>query len=89
MSEHPEYLIESFEDFDKVPEDRLETCLADFVEYLRMGRMIRSAFNSEAVSLVPRFIWVDDGIAGVSSIRFVDRDGNRIDLDDNVAGDKP
>lgn len=81
MSGHPEYLIESFEDFDKVPEDRLETCLADFAEYLRMGRMIRAVFNPETVSLVPRFVWVDDGIAGVSSIGFLDHEGNPIDLD--------
>lgn len=69
-----EYTISSLADFAKVPPDRLGACLADFATWLRLlpkhaeieaaaSRML----GSTTTLVTDAFIWVDDGIAGLSA----------------------
>ena len=65
----PEYRIEGLADFSKVPDDRLEACLAEFAEAVRLHgaasllqRLIQEAAGVEPKGMeFPLFVWIDDG----------------------------
>lgn len=83
MSEHPRYRVESLKDFDTIPTDKLDACLSDFREWLDMRRLVAAVFDPEALTVLDVFEWVDDGVQGVSDLRFVDSEtGEEIDLFD-------
>lgn len=80
-----EYEIASLADFANVPPERIGACLADFTEWLRVLRDKAELLGVlDAITGVPGgielnetgFTWVDDGIDGISSLRFVDEQGD-------------
>ena len=63
------YEIKTVEDFFAVPVDKLQPLLTDFATFLMLGHEFEGSrivkFDKSA------FIWVDDGIAGLSEIMVV------------------
>jgi hypothetical protein len=64
----PEYVIETVDDFLKVPEDRQAACIAEFADFLAIARGLDEAVASLSgifgAAVHPRigpFIWIDDG----------------------------
>jgi hypothetical protein len=57
MADPKTYHIETVADFLKVPEDRLEYCLSEFLTVLRAFRDFEALIGHE---LVPAFTWIDD-----------------------------
>lgn len=75
MSGEPKrYAIETVADFDDVPDDKIEECLADFGEYVAMRRLCLALVDPGVARLSPVFHWVDDNVRGVSKFRFTDED---------------
>ena len=77
MSGHTKYRIETVEDFDTVPDEKLDACLADFAEFCAMRRLLVAVLDADKVRPLPVFTWVDDGVAGVSALRF-EADGSEV-----------
>lgn len=71
MSEPPRYEIKTVSDFLQVPEDRIEFCLAEFLECIRtfwgFYRIIEAITEQDGVAMqpdfadFPSFTWIDDG----------------------------
>lgn len=63
MEEAQSYEIRTLDDFLKVPDDRLDACLAEFADAIRIQRRIQSTFDSiGAVEIFGKsFTWIDDG----------------------------
>jgi hypothetical protein len=57
------YHIETVADFLKVPQDRLDDCLAEFRTVLRCVEPFEALTGAE---IVPSFTWVDDGNRHIS-----------------------
>jgi hypothetical protein len=79
-----EYRISSIKDFLAVPPESIDACLADFKAWLtlaRDGSEFSKDFNDligvpNATSFIQdSFIWVDDGISGISRIELTDHEG--------------
>jgi hypothetical protein len=78
----PEYKIESINDFTKIPEDKIEECLANFMECLKVHRIARKVVKEfmanhgyefkEEQNRLPYFIWIDDGQVELKRIDFVE-----------------
>lgn len=72
-----EYKIETISDFLKVPEDKRAACLDDFTEWMSMVDnadlhvKLNSLAGVECSIGQKSFIWVDDGICGISGLDFV------------------
>ena len=93
-----EYTIRTVADFAKIPEDKLQECLADFVQFLAMIRCsqkINQAIHMEfelpegSVNLeTDVFHWIDDGKRGLSTVEFVVKETGeklgRINFADNA-----
>ena len=91
-----EYEIRCLEDFTKVPADRLQDCLTDFVSWLALVRraddvaaVVNGLVGVEGAVELNRdhFTWVDDGLTGqLSALEFTVKDTDehigRIDLKD-------
>jgi hypothetical protein len=81
-----EYTIATLDDFLAVPEDRIGACLADFQEWIRINRRKQDIetdlceyleVESGMVTLnSAKFIWCDDGIAGLRAIEVRGKDGS-------------
>lgn len=79
-----EYQISCLADFALIPPDRLEACLIDFAAWLRLFR-VDAEINDAATRMLGApttlvrnsFVWVDDGIIGVSAIN-IECDGELI-----------
>lgn len=74
MSEHPTYRIESLDDFTRVPDDRLDDCLSEFGEAIRIGKAARkvvAALSGDVAVPLVTFTWIDDG-ENNKTLRFVD-----------------
>ena len=79
--EPTQYEICTLDDFQKVPEDRLDECLYEFKTAINMQRAMSVLVNAlgEGLGLtpelinssMPRFVWVDDGERN-ATIRMVD-----------------
>ncbi len=68
MTEIQEYKITKVEDFLKVPEDRLEACLAEFPTFLAAAKPaveLAEAMNVRD-SLEAAYVWIDDGKTDVT-----------------------
>lgn len=71
MSEIKEYEITAIADLLKVPDDKLDDCLAD----LKIWLGVRKTYDElpdvfrELVTLQDTMTWKDDGIRGVSEIK--------------------
>lgn len=68
------YEIHTVLDFLKVPRKRRAACLRDFKKYLSMADDLRShvaAALGVAVEHGNRFVWVDDGVVGLSQVNIV------------------
>lgn len=68
-----QYEIGSIHDFLDIPEDRLDVCLRDFKEWVVMGRSISELIKlsdgkADITQILPRLIWIDDGVVGLSEI---------------------
>lgn len=86
-----EYPIASLEDFLKVPEDKIDECLADFKIWLSLARqsnVVTSVFD--ALSGMPgwttkflhSFTWIDDGTPGIRAVQITDaNDQTRVRVD--------
>jgi hypothetical protein len=79
-----EYAISSIKDFLSVPAESIDACLADFKTWIglaRYGSEFAVDFNEfigvqNATSFIQdSFIWVDDGISGISRIQLSDQEG--------------
>lgn len=79
-----EYHISSIKDFLGIPLESIDACLADFktwIELARNGSEFSRDFNDfvgvpDATSFIQdSFIWLDDGISGVSQIELTDHKG--------------
>ena len=76
-----EYRIKTVEDFRKVPPEKRKACMSDFIIWLDMAdqkkdidealRELLGFYEQQEMLITSSFVWVDDGIAGVSSIEFV------------------
>jgi len=76
----PEYRIKTVSDFLDVPIEKRGECLRDFSAWMRMAdhskeinREINGLFDlpeGSTTLVLDEFIWADDGIEGVSEIRF-------------------
>ena len=67
MSKTPDrYEIRTVEDFFKVPVEKLEPFLTDFVQFLAMGH----EFPKNNILRFKRdeFTWIDDGKTGLSEV---------------------
>jgi hypothetical protein len=63
------YHIKTVEDFFSVPVDKLQPLLNDFATFLMLGHEFE---GSRIVKFdKSEFLWVDDGIAGLSEIMVV------------------
>ena len=63
------YHIKNVEDFFSVPVDKLQPLLTDFATFLMLGHEFE---GSRIVKFdKSEFLWVDDGIAGLSEIMVV------------------
>ncbi|MBL8473718.1 MAG: hypothetical protein JNM98_18150 [Rhodocyclaceae bacterium] len=77
-----EYTIRTVADFAKVPADKIGACLADFAGFLSLAREaaaleaeLQRAFSVPAGATrmdESVFIWIDDGVHGVSALEFSD-----------------
>lgn len=76
-----EYPITRLEDFLKVPEDKLDACLADFKIWLSLARQSDVVTSMlDALSGMPgwtttfmhSFTWIDDGIPGIRAVQITD-----------------
>ena len=67
-----EYIIETVNDFLKVPEDKIDLCLSEFKEALNISRLMMeiAAIGYECthgekpqspLAMMPYFKWIDDG----------------------------
>ena len=69
------YEIKTVEDFFAVPVDKLQPLINDFATFLMLGHEFEGShivkFDKSG------FIWVDDGIAGLSEIMVVRPDAER------------
>ena len=71
-----EYTIENLADFLKVPDDRIEDCLKDFAIWIGTKRrfeaesvpLLEKLGIKKGVMFLDKFVWKDDGIAGVSDV---------------------
>jgi len=69
-----EYVIESINDFLKIPDDKFEKCLTEFIPALTAGyRSIKAAkalaYAGGAKDFdirMPKFIWTDDDKDGIT-----------------------
>jgi len=70
-TKHNEYLIQSLEDFYKIPEEKVEACLKDFAVWLELGRSINLFQDLIGIKCIERegFIWIDDEKTGIRDIR--------------------
>lgn len=59
MRDAPRYEIATVDDFCKVPEDRINTCLSEFALFLRMMRPMTDMIGTEMKCVT--FTWIDDG----------------------------
>lgn len=70
--DEPQYRIETVQDFLKVPEDRLPTCLEEFADFLEVIRAIDTMAGlvgaKEGGVNYGAFTWVDDGKRGCRNI---------------------
>lgn len=87
MKPAAEYEIRAVKDFLQVPEDRMDACLADFVEWVEFKRneeaLIKllsagTKFPEVPIAVLDIFYWVDDGIDGISRIDLLDENGETI-----------
>lgn len=85
-----EYPITGLEDFLKVPEDKIDECLADFKNWLSLARQSAVITSMlDALSGVPgsttflhSFTWIDDGIPGIRTVQITDaNDQTRVRVD--------
>ncbi|SAL01567.1 hypothetical protein AWB80_08155 [Caballeronia pedi] len=76
-----EYPIAALNDFLKVPEEKIDACLADFKQWLGLARQSAVITSMlESFSGVPggtalfrnSFIWIDDGTPGIRAIQITD-----------------
>lgn len=87
------HLIMTVADFSAIPADKIDACLADFADYLSIVRngaeLSEAAGNllglpAKSLSLNEScFLWIDDGIKGISGAQFSNEQGvviGRIDL---------
>jgi hypothetical protein len=65
------YEIRTVEDFLAVPQDKLSECLRDFKQWVELAYELNALFG-EGAMVKTEFIWFDDGIEGISSIKIVD-----------------
>ena len=93
-----EYTIRTVADFAKIPEDKLQECLADFVQFLAMVRCsaeinqaMKMAFELPEGSINVKtdvFHWIDSGKRGCSGVEFVAKETGeklgRINFADNA-----
>jgi len=93
-----EYTIRTVADFAKIPEDKLQECLADFVQFLAMIRCSAEINQAMKIALVlPEgsvnletdvFHWIDDGKRELSTVAFVVKETGkeigRINFADNA-----
>jgi hypothetical protein len=70
------YEIETAADFVKVPADRMDECLKDFVQWVEFARVMNelgTALGKEVgvdeVFSGQRFVWTDNGKPGISGVR--------------------
>jgi hypothetical protein len=79
-----EYRISSIKDFLAIPEESIAACLADFKAWIglaREGSEFSKDFNDligipDATSFIQdSFIWLDDGLSGISRIQLTDHEG--------------
>jgi hypothetical protein len=82
------YEINSINDFAKVPDNKLVECLEGFMDCVKAHRNAKSAVievaraggfdvtdeQADQVVKLNGFIWIDDGIPGVQTIRIIDGD---------------
>lgn len=63
MSEYPQYHIESLKDFLKVPVERREACMAEFIMWLAMVDLWDVVADTipEPIPYEAAFTWIDDG----------------------------
>lgn len=83
-----EYSIRTVADFSLIPADKIGDCLADFSCWLGFVRKMETFPEPLANELAPKgasisingrlFIWVDDGVSGISSVQFSDSQGRMI-----------
>ena len=77
----PEYRIQNIQDFLAVPADKRGACLRDFAHWLSMTDR-QNEINAGLVQMfglphgtaplvLDSFVWLDDGIEGISSIAIV------------------
>ena len=72
-----EYTIRTVKDFENIPAHRLRDCLADFEEWLQVIRnnplvSISGVDKSDLVVDEGAFLWIDDGVFGISAVEFVE-----------------
>jgi hypothetical protein len=89
-----EYNISSIKDFLSIPVESLDACLADFrawVELARGGSELANDLNdflgvpNATTFMLDSFIWIDDGISGISRVQLSDAAGDeraRISFED-------
>jgi hypothetical protein len=68
-----EYEIKTKMDFLQVPEERIDACLEEFKQCLKIFRML----PEDVVRATGEFIWRDDGNPGLSSVSIL-ADGKEI-----------
>ena len=66
----PEYEIQCLDDFRKIPEDKIDKCLKEFGDALRVRKGMENMMNAIGETLsgidktvdltIPRFTWIDD-----------------------------
>lgn len=64
------YEIKAITDLLAVPEDKIDACLADlrqWIDFARETAEIREMFGA----ITESFVWVDDGVCGISGITVV------------------
>lgn len=64
-----EYEITTAVDFLTVPAEKLDECLADFKIWIESCRAIGDVIGVEFI--VNRFVWIDDGVLGISSVEIL------------------
>ncbi len=82
-----EYRVESVTDFLSIPVEKIPAMLNDFQQWLLLAHMVRQ--NEELNKLIKPevyFVWVDDGIEGISKIilKNGDKEAFTIDLSKEV-----
>lgn len=65
-----EFEIKTVADFLAVPEEKLDECMRDFEHWVKLARAMGELLG-HGVMVVDRFVWVDDGQPGVSSVEVV------------------